>query len=63
MRECLFTAAATDGEHGGRFGRGNGHGELELEMTLRTCCLDMRMYWTRVDDLACRVHLAVSVFS
>jgi hypothetical protein len=33
MRERLFTAATTNGEHGGRFGRGDGHGELELEMT------------------------------
>ncbi len=33
MRKSLFTAAATNGEHGGRFRRGAGHGELELEMT------------------------------
>ena len=32
MGKILSTAAATNGEHGGRFRRGVGHGELELEM-------------------------------
>jgi hypothetical protein len=61
MRKGLLTVTATHGKKVGRFRRGVGHGELELEMTRRASCLDVGIHRTRVNDWVCRTHRAVLV--
>ena len=61
MRKGLFTLTATHGKKVGWFRRGAGYGELELEMTRRARCLNVRLHRTRVDDWVCRAHGAVLV--
>ena len=61
MRKGLFAATTTHGKKVGRFRRGAGHGELELEVTGRARCLDVGIHRTRVNDWVCRTHRAVLV--
>jgi len=61
MGKSLLTATATHGKKLGRFRRGTGHGELELEVTRRTGCLNVRIHGTRVNDWVCRTHRAALV--
>jgi len=61
VREGLSTLTATHGKKLRWFRRGAGHGELELEMTRRARCLNVRLHRTRVDHWVCRAHGAVLV--
>jgi hypothetical protein len=58
MRKRLLTVTTTHGEELGRFRRGVGHRELELEVTRRAGCLDVGIYRTRINDWVCRTHRA-----
>jgi len=61
MRKGLLTVTATHCKKLGRFRRGVGHGELELEVTRGAGCLDVRIHRTRVNDWVCRTHRATLV--
>jgi len=61
MRKGLLTVAATHGKKLGRFRRGVGHRELELEVTRRAGCLYVGVYRTGINDWVCRTHRAVLV--